>query len=362
MLQKKYSPIMAKNKTKKTSVKNAYNLYFVDGKLDELNSEEVPVTIIDIKEVEDKRFNDYLSKVDTDLKADFAFKFNSAFLANGIHLSVNKNSKLTKPIAIHHHITEEGSQLSSFNIFHIEEAQQLEFIEIFTSDVESFSNPATLVFCEKNSMVEHVVLQDCNMQSLFLSVSHSSLMENATYSNICFHLGAKQSRSFLTSTLEGDYATTSIHGLYPLVENQHHDTLAKIHHLCPSTFSHQLYKGILSDESKGIFTGKILVEREAQLTEAKQLNKNLLLSPKAHAFSRPQLEIYADDVKCAHGSTTGQLSEEELFYFEARGIKKSKARQMLAKAFAYDVVLKIKSTLFRKIISQKLATKQWDIS
>ena len=113
----------------------------------------------------------------------------------------------------------------------------------------------------------------------------------------------------------------------------------------------------MAENSRGIFTGKVRVEKYAQLINAEQLNKNLILSDKAQANSRPQLEIYADDVKCSHGSTTGQLSESELFYFESRGIRKDKARQMLARAFAYDVILKIKNLKVQDICKDHLINK-----
>ena len=117
----------------------------------------------------------------------------------------------------------------------------------------------------------------------------------------------------------------------------------------------------MNDNARGVFTGKVRIDQDAQLVNAEQLNKNLLLSKKAHANSRPQLEIYADDVKCSHGSTTGQLSDDELFYFLARGIKKEKARQMLAKAFAHDVILKIPNQEIQKSIQALVEAKNIEV-
>ena len=353
--------ILSKNELEKQNIPDAYNLHFINGIYSKDCSQKCSLDITDIKDLDEDKFHNFLKRVDQDLKNDFAFKLNSAFFNIGSFISLSQSSIVDRPIIFHHHQTEESSQVSTFNIIHVEKNQSVQLYEFYHSKAKSFINPTTLFFCDEDSNAEHIIQQTCNEDALFLGQFHSSLKKNAYYQNICFHLGSKQSRCFLTSTLEDEFATTNIHGLYPLRGDQHHDSLAKIHHIAPHTYSHQLYKGILSDQSKGIFTGKIFVEREAQLTEAKQLNKNLLLGPKAHAFSRPQLEVYADDVKCAHGSTTGQLSDDELFYFEARGIKKEKARQLLAQAFAFDVVLKIKSPLFRKIIEKSLRDFNMDL-
>ena len=162
--------------------------------------------------------------------------------------------------------------------------------------------------------------------------------------------------------MNGEEIKSNLNGLYIANEKQHIDTNTIIKHNKPNSYSKEIYKGILDDEARAVFSGKIIVEKDAQKSNAHQLNRNILLSSNATINSKPQLEIYADDVKCAHGSTTGQLSDEELFYFEARGIKKSKARQMLAKAFAFDVVLKIDNLHMRKIIEQKLIEKEMEIS
>lgn len=346
---------------KNEASKDAHHIYFQNGIYDNSLSDPCPIIMTDIKDLSDEKFLYYKNQLAKDLQNDFSYHLNSAFLNLGHIISLDEHTSLTKPIIFHHHLSGKRQQTSSFNIIHLNTNQNMNLLEIYTSDTSAFFNPTSLIICEQDSRMEHIILQNVNEESLFLGCVQSILKKNSFYNNVCFNFGAKQSRIFLASQLDEEYASTALHGLYKLSQDQHHDTLAKIHHKAPNTFGDQLYKGIIADEAKGIFTGKILVEKEAQQTQAKQLNKNLLLSTKAHAYSRPQLEVYADDVKCAHGSTTGQLSEEELFYFEARGIKKDKARQMLAKAFAYDVVLKIKLPIFKEIIKLELAKKQMDI-
>lgn len=343
------------------SVMGAYNIYFNNGIYVQSISDHCPLVISDIKDLSSDEFSAYQNQITADLKEDFSYLLNHAFLNLGYIITLPETITLSKPIIFHHIISGDCTQTNSFNIIQIKNKQTLNLLEIYKSEKEVFFNPTTIFVCEEESRAEHIVLQNASTDALFLGCIQSILKKSSTYNNVCFNFGSKQSRWFLASNLEEEYASTALHGLYPLVQDQHHDTFAKIHHKAPNTFGDQLYKGIITDKAKGIFTGKILVEKEAQQTQAKQLNKNLLLNTKAHAYSRPQLEVYADDVKCAHGSTTGQLSEEELFYFEARGINKDKARKMLAKAFAYDVVLKIKNSLFREFIQKQLEKKQVDI-
>ena len=132
-----------------------------------------------------------------------------------------------------------------------------------------------------------------------------------------------------------------MNGLYALRDEKKSDNYTEIHHNASNTTSGQLFKGILANKSRGVFTGRIFIHREAQQVDANQLNKNLLLSKEARIDTRPQLEVYADDVKCAHGATIGQLNEEELFYLQARGIPKQEAYEILMAAFSEDALMKV---------------------
>lgn len=163
-----------------------------------------------------------------------------------------------------------------------------------------------------------------------------------SFAQVCtLNLGTIFFRDHLEVSLGEMESHITLNGLYKLKAKEHSDTYACIHHKAPETTSAQLYKGILDDQSEGSFTGKVHVHKDAQLINAEQLNKTLLLSDQAKANSRPQLEIFADDVKCSHGSTTGQISPEEVFYLQSRGISKTKAMEILSKGFALDVLLKL---------------------
>lgn len=202
--------------------------------------------------------------------------------------------------------------------------------------------------------VEHIQL---GSEAQFIhSASIAHLSKDSNYRNFIFNLeGSFARRNTEIRLLEsGSHAESFC--LYLVNGSEHSDIFTKIEHLAADTTSEQLAKGILDDHSKGIFTGKIHIHPDAQRVYSSQLNKNLLLSKKAQAHSQPQLEIFADDVKCSHGSTTGQLSDEEIFYFESRGIPHEKARTLLSWAFAMEVVKKVKNRDACELISSRVET------
>jgi Fe-S cluster assembly protein SufD len=159
-------------------------------------------------------------------------------------------------------------------------------------------------------------------------------------------IGGELTRLNLSVTHNSTGSHSVVDGLYIVEKNQHADIYSSISHLLPNSTSSQLVKGILSDEARGIFTGKVVIARDAQHINAEQLNRNLLLSKKAHVFTRPQLEVDADDVKCAHGATVGQLNLDELFYLESRGFPLRTARKMLCHAFVQEIIEKLPHPIF----------------
>lgn len=290
------------------------------------------------------------------LNEDPMFQLNEALTHNGIVLTIN--GEIDKPIVIEHIINEEfkNSCKASHNVFINKKNSHVILLEKFSSNTnsEAFNNLATTIICEENSSFEHVTYNNQDQSNIFVSNLRSIVSANANYRNVNLNLGSQISRYNLHVNLVESGAHADVHGLYALKDSKHCDISSYINHKATHTTSDQLYKGILADKSRGIFTGLIKVDQVAQQTDAKQLNRNLLLSQGAQANSRPQLEIFADDVKCSHGSTTGQLSEDELFYFESRGISKEKAKQMLAKAFSYEVLLKVQSLVLRNYLQKEL--------
>ena len=174
---------------------------------------------------------------------------------------------------------------------------------------------------------------------------------------VAMTVGGEIARHDLNVKLNGEHIESTIDGLYVGTGKQHLDNHTTMDHAHPHCNSFQLYKGILDEKSRAVFNGKVFVREGAMLTDAKQLNKNLLLSKDAHVDTKPQLEIFADDVKCSHGATVGQLEEDELFYLRSRGLKTETARALLTFGFAEDVISKIKIASVRKQLDEIVLSK-----
>lgn len=267
---------------------------------------------------------------------------------------------IDSPIMIHLMNHNTKSTLNTELAFTIAKSKSAKILVNIINANENNNNITYNAHLAENSNLELVVLNKGNTDSLTLQSINAHVDKNACFSNVMINTAQGMSRSNIYINLHGENSNCDAHGLYLQNKNSHHDTLSYIHHSHAHTESRQVYKGILADNARGVFTGRVRIEQDSQLVNAEQLNKNLLLSKKAQAYSRPQLEIYADDVKCAHGSTTGQLSDQELFYFESRGIRKERARELLAKAFANDVIFKIKSTDIRNIVQEYIDKLEGD--
>lgn len=327
------------------------NLFFLDGVFQKDHSDDNPFELGDINQDSVKIIDE------TYYQDDVTHLLANSNLQNGISLRLKSKTICETPIHIHYHFTGKNSLRIYNEIFEIENFAQAKVLQTVTSESDEFIVFRSFTHLGDESHFTKSTIQDVDKNSQIMFLEYSNLGKNSHYNNCLINSGAALSRTNIHMELSAEGATGDSHGLYALTDKQHHDTMSYIQHKSPHTYSHQLYKGILNDSSRGIFTGKVRVEKDAQLINAEQLNKNLLLTKKAHANSRPQMEIYADDVKCAHGSTTGQLSEDELFYFESRGIKAQKARKILANAFSLDVILKINDVTIQNEIKEFLKQK-----
>jgi Fe-S cluster assembly protein SufD len=211
-----------------------------------------------------------------------------------------------------------------------------------------FTNAVVDLNIGPGARLEHYKIQRENLSAFHVATSSASLGKNSRYDTTAINLGASLSRHNIDVRFDDEGGECAVDGLYMLDTNQHSDTHSLIDHRYPHCTSHQLYKGVLDGKSHAVFNGKVFVRHGAQQTDAQQTNKNLLLSNEARVDTKPQLEIFADDVKCAHGAAVGQLSEEELFYLESRGINPVLARNMLTYGFAEEVIEKIKIDSIRR--------------
>jgi Fe-S cluster assembly protein SufD len=279
---------------------------------------------------------------------------NTAFSQDGIFLYVPEGRKLEKPIQIIHLLLSDKNQMVQHrNLFVLENNAEAQVIicDHTLSPHMFLTNSVTESFTGKNSDLDVLRLQNehnnsCQVTNTWINLESHSRLQHGT---ITLHGGMV--RNNLHVSMRGKGAETLALGLFLTDKNQHVDTYTVIDHESPHCTSNQHYKGVLDDSSTGAFNGKIHVYPDAQKTQAYQSNKNILLTDSARMNSKPQLEIYADDVKCSHGATVGQLDEDALFYLQSRGIPRDESRLMLMEAFTHDVTSRIKQPALQERIS-----------
>ncbi|MBK7598416.1 MAG: Fe-S cluster assembly protein SufD [Acidobacteria bacterium] len=228
---------------------------------------------------------------------------------------------------------------------------------VSTEDNVYLTNAVTEVFAAEESAITHYRLQEESEKAFHVATTQVHQERESNYVSYAFSLGAEIARHTLNVVLTDEHTDTTIDGLYVVTGKQHVDNHTTMDHSKPNCTSHQLYKGILDGKSRAVLKGKVLVREGALLTEAHQLNKNLLLSKDSSVDTKPQLEIFADDVKCSHGATVGQLEDDELFYLASRGIAPEQARALLTFGFAEDVISKIKLKSVRKQLDKTVLDK-----
>jgi Fe-S cluster assembly protein SufD len=279
---------------------------------------------------------------------------NTAFIQSGVFVYVPKNVKLEKPLQI----TFIGGTANSAAFPRVlviaEENSSATLIENFVAGSEDryFTNAIAEIVLRDGAHLEHYRLQRESKKAFHVSTTSAELGRASRYDTTSINLGAQLSRHDISVVMDHEGAETWVDGLYMVDSDQHTDTHSVIDHKQPHCNSHQLYKGILDGNARAVFNGKIFVREGAQKTDAMQTNKNLLLSDKARVDTKPQLEIYADDVKCAHGAAVGQIDPEELFYLETRGIGPELSRSLLTYGFAEEVIAKIKLESIRTELDQ----------
>lgn len=283
-------------------------------------------------------------------------KMNASIANEILTITLEKNSILEDYVSIVH-ISDFSDEFAAPRI-HItcEKFSQGHFIEIFSgNDQAKYNNIAVTNFdIQAGAIINHTMVQTEGLSSFHFSSVNANIANDAIFNSFTFNTGAKKSRNNISVKLNAQGAKASVHGLYALRGVQHCDNFTNIFHNAPHTESSQLFKGILDDSSRGIFTGKVLVARDSQKINSEQLNKNLILSKKAHADSRPQLEVYADDVKCSHGATIGQMNPEEAFYLMSRGLSKARCQKLLIHAFCSDVLSKLDDEKIENFLSDIL--------
>jgi Fe-S cluster assembly protein SufD len=286
---------------------------------------------------------------------------NTAFMADGAFVYIPQDKVIEEPIHLLFVSTTHEKPIVSHprNLIVVDNDSQATIVESYVSlenDVYC-TNVVSEICGGENAIITHYRLQQESQEAFHIATVQAHLQRSSNFSSHSIALGGALVRNDVNAVLAGEGSECTLNGLYMVTGHQQVDNHTRIDHEKPHCSSRELYKGILDGKSKGIFNGKIYVHKAAQKTDAKQTNKNLLLSEDAVINTKPQLEIYADDVKCTHGSTIGQLDQDAMFYLRSRGIGPQAARRLLAYAFASEIITQIKIEPVRVQLDNLLTTR-----
>ena len=310
----------------------------------------------------------YFGQVARTDKSAFA-ALNASFDLDGLFLHVPRSVAVERPIHVVHLVQADGPAfVQTRHLFVVEENAQATVVETYHAGggvaegtagggAETFRNDLTEIVAGPNANVRHVRVQDEGGAATGVSLVHVEQDRGSDVSTLAFTFSAGTVRNETTMVPGGEGCQSTLGGLYICTEAQHVDTNTLVDHVAPGCQSNELFKGIVYDEGTGVFNGKVFVHREGQQTNAYQQSQGVVLSPRARHYSKPELEIYADDVKCSHGSTTGAIEPEHVFYLRSRGVSEADARAMLLYAFAHDVVEMVSSEPLRDHLDARIAER-----
>lgn len=330
------------------------NVVFFNGVLNKTLSDELPAGFT-LREL-----SDYPTYFDDAFDA-----LNGAYLVKPFSLVLAKETSVDKPVNFLFYTSVEGGPALMVHPrirLEVGSRSSVKILESFygKTGVSYFVNSVFDLHVAESAKVIYVRIQGETDNAINIGRTRASVAKDATLESLAFATGAGLSRHTLDVSLKGPGADAQVLGVYAVKGTQHVDNTTLIDHQVGGCNTNQLYKGILDGESRAVFCGKVLIQKDAQKANSAQLNNNLLLSSKAEADSKPSLEIFADDVKAAHGSTVGQLNREELFYLQSRAIPKSKAIPMLSYGFLSEVIYKISDEGIQKWLSRHLdEAKLW---
>lgn len=344
---------------------DTYKVVFIDGKyssfLSETTHDKIDVCLMSAALNKDKYkavIDTYFNKV---AKEDNLTSLNTAFASEGAYIHIPKNTEVQKPIQIINFTTgsEAATMLQPRNLIVVEENSHVQIIERHQSLTSNavLTNSVTEIFADKRAFVDYYKIQNDDNNASLVDNTFAEQQSNSVVSVHTFSFGGNITRNNLNFYQKGEYIDSILKGITIIEGKQHVDHHTLVHHIEPNCESHQDYKGIYDARSTGVFNGKVIVEKEAQKTNAYQQNNNVLISDKATINAKPQLEIFADDVKCSHGCTIGQLDEDALFYMQQRGIPKKEGKALLMYAFANTVLESVKIPEVKQRITKIIANK-----
>ena len=344
---------------------DSYKIIFIDGTyssfLSETSHDKLDVCLMSSALTKPKYkavIENYFNKIATQ---DNLTSLNTAFASEGAYIHIPKNTEVEKPIQIINFTTgsEAATLLQPRNLIVVEENSHVQIIERHQSLTSNpvLTNAVTEIYADKRAFVDYYKIQNDDNNASLVDNSYIEQKSNSIVSVHTFSFGGNITRNNLNFYQRGEYIDSILKGITIIEGKQHVDHHTLVHHIEPNCESHQDYKGIYDERSTGVFNGKVVVEKEAQKTNAYQKNNNVLVSDKATINAKPQLEIFADDVKCSHGCTIGQLDEDALFYMQQRGIPKKEGKALLMYAFANTVLESVKIPEVKQRITKLIAKK-----
>ena len=344
---------------------DTYKVVFVDGKyssfLSETTHDNFDVCLMSSALAKPKYkpiIENYFNKV---AKQDHLTSLNTAFVKEGAYIHIPRNTEVEKPIQIINFTTgtEDAIMTQPRNLIVVEQNAHVQIIERHQSLTQNaaLTNVVTEIFADRYATVDYYKIQNDHTSASLVDNTFIEQQSESTVAVHTFSFGGKVTRNNLNFYQMGEHIYSTLKGITIIEGKQHVDHHTLVHHTAPNCESHQDYKGIFNERAVGVFNGKVVVEKDAQKTNAYQQNNNILVSDRSTINAKPQLEIFADDVKCSHGCTIGQLDEHALFYMQQRGIPKKEARALLMYAFANTVLESVKIPEVKERITKLIATK-----
>lgn len=344
----------------KALLADAYRIVIVDGvfsaELSQLANIETGLTVAPLSDAIEQA-QPYLAK-QADLAKPGLNALNTMLLNEGVFIHVAADAKIDKPVELLVINSGETDNLAVHlrNVVVLDQGSEASFVEHYVGadNATALTDVVTEVKLAENAELHHYKLQQESKQTFHIATLAATQEASSQWHTHNMSLGAALARNDVQSRLLGEQSHVTMNGLYLVDGKQHVDNHTRIDHAVPNTTSEELYKGVLSDNSRAVFNGKVIVHKDAQKTDANQANHNLLLSRGCEIDTKPEMEIYADDVKCGHGSTVGQIDEDQLFFLRARGLNETSARSLLTFAFAAEVLERLPSASIREAMSAVL--------
>ena len=344
---------------------DTYKVVFIDGKyssfLSETTHDGLDVCLMSAALTKSKYkpiIEKYFNKV---AKQDNLTSLNTAFAKEGAYIRIPRNVEVEKPIQIINFTTgsEAATMVQPRNLIVVEENAHVQIIERHQSLTSNavLTNAVTEIFADKSATVDCYKIQNDHIKASLVDNTYIDQKSNSVVSVHTFSFGGNITRNNLNFYQNGEHIDSILKGITIIEGKQHVDHHTLVHHIEPNCESHQDYKGIFNERATGVFNGKVIVNKEAQKTNAYQQNNNVLVSDKATINAKPQLEIFADDVKCSHGCTIGQLDDDALFYMQQRGIPQKEGKALLMFAFANTVLESVKIPEVKSRITKLIANK-----